>query len=321
MRRHSVLFVVFLLAGSIVPVRATETSEVRERIEGACGFLVGLFSQPLGLVRETLSKQVYYVASDNLLAWRALEVCGFSEESELILRSVWSCCGYGYGLSMMHEAVLGEAIPLPVHVANVYRIADSSTGRLFRDVSAAEVGSDYVVLWEVHNGTGILSPSDYADVAAYTALELDSQGDRTGALSILDVLDGMWKGAGFVDEPFKKSQPGEGGLYQTFKIALYILVLTRLSLPVPLGILDVLLQMQGPDGGFHTGYDSTLNYTRTDENAETTSLAIIALDQQAQATTEPLLQDTFALIIVIAAVAITLGLFVAQRRRSGNVGR
>lgn len=212
-RPFSAFLCILLLAGSVVPVRAIETSEVRERIERACGFLLSLFSQTLGLVRETLSRHVYYVASDNLLAWRALEICGFSEQSELILRSVWDCCGYGYNLSRMHEAVLGEAIPLKVHVANVYTIANSSAGRLFGDVSAVEVGTDFVVLWEVHNGTGGLSPQDYADVAAYTALELNRRGNRTETLEMVGVLDGMWDGLGFSDEPFENGQPGEEGLY------------------------------------------------------------------------------------------------------------
>ena len=36
--------------------------------------------------------------------------------------------------------------------------------------------------------------------------------------------------------------------------------------------------MQGPDGGFHTGYDRAGTYAGTLENAETTSIVILALD-------------------------------------------
>ncbi len=315
MGRYNSFLSLLLLIGSIVPVGATEISEVRKGIERACGFMAGLFSRPLGLVRETLSRHVYYVASDNLLAWRALEICGFSEQGELVLQSMWACCGYGYSLSRMHEAVLGEEIPLPVHAASVYTLADSSAGRFFRDVSAFEVGSDYVVLWEVHNGTGILSPLEYADAAAYTALEMNRRGDGTGALEMVRVLDGMWDGTGFADEPFKNGGPGERGVYQTFKVALYILVRTRLSLPVSSEALGVLLRMQGPDGGFHTGYDAGWGFAGTDENVETTSLAIIALNEQPPGLT----QDTLVLIIVILSVAITFGLYVAQRKRYPEV--
>jgi hypothetical protein len=35
--------------------------------------------------------------------------------------------------------------------------------------------------------------------------------------------------------------------------------------------------MQGPDGGFHTGYDTTGTYAGTQENVETTSIAITTL--------------------------------------------
>ena len=36
--------------------------------------------------------------------------------------------------------------------------------------------------------------------------------------------------------------------------------------------------MQGPDGGFHTGYDRAGTYAGTLENAETTSIVILALN-------------------------------------------
>src|SRR2546426_3877189 len=35
--------------------------------------------------------------------------------------------------------------------------------------------------------------------------------------------------------------------------------------------------MQGPNSGFHTGYDQIGTYAGTEENAETTSIAMIAI--------------------------------------------
>ena len=37
--------------------------------------------------------------------------------------------------------------------------------------------------------------------------------------------------------------------------------------------------MQGPDGGFHTGYDQIGTYAGTQENAETTAIAMIAISK------------------------------------------
>jgi len=86
----------------------------------------------------------------------------------------------------------------------------------------------------------------------------------------------MWDGEGMVDEPFKAGP----GVYQTYKDALYLLVLTKLSQPIPGTLVDSILRMQGLDGGFHTGYSANSTYAGTGENTETTSIAIIALSEQ-----------------------------------------
>ncbi len=125
---------------------------------------------------------------------------------------------------------------------------------------------------------------------------------------MVSVLNTMWDGKGMVDEPFKNGL----GVYQTYKDALYLLVLTRLSMAIPTGLADVILRMQGPDGGFHTGYSSTLTYAGTDENAETTSIAIMALSEQRPI---PSLNPLFLGIVLGGGILILLAL-VALRRRS-----
>ncbi len=49
------------------------------------------------------------------------------------------------------------------------------------------------------------------------------------------------------------------------------------SRPVPVALEDFLLRTQGPDGGFHTGYDQAGTYNGTLENIETTSIIMITL--------------------------------------------
>src|SRR3989441_7261863 len=43
------------------------------------------------------------------------------------------------------------------------------------------------------------------------------------------------------------------------------------------GLEDHIYRSQEPDGGFHTGYDQLGTYAGTQENAETTSIAMIAI--------------------------------------------
>ncbi len=72
--------------------------------------------------------------------------------------------------------------------------------------------------------------------------------------------------------------------------------------------------MQGPDGGFHTGYDKNGIYAGTQENAETTSIAIITLYTSEQTLWFPFafLQlpfwITYFYVDAIAASATAVGL-------------
>lgn len=182
----------------------------------------------------------------------------------------------------MQEALLGVRIPLPIHNQTINKVANSTKNQLFNNITAQQAGGNYSVLWEVRNGSETLSPYSYADTAAYTGLELYRQGNQTGAQSMLNILNTMYDGKGIVDEPYKNGTPSEHGIYQTYKLALHINLQTKLSQePFP-GQVENLLRMQGPDGGFHTGYDQTGTYAGTLANAETKSILVITLNQLAE---------------------------------------
>ncbi len=114
----------------------------------------------------------------------------------------------------------------------------------------------------------------------------------------------MSDGHGIGDEPYKDGDPSEHGIYQTLKTALYLYAIHLQSRSLPLGLEDTLLRTQGPDGGFHTGYDQAGTYAGTLENTETTSIVIIALSS---ITTPP----AFPAWILITGHSHT-------RRRSGH---
>jgi hypothetical protein len=71
----------------------------------------------------------------------------------------------------------------------------------------------------------------------------------------MDCLSIMYDGHGLADEPYKGGSVSELGIYQTYKLALYIYALLKVSNIYDYNAVDQLLRMQGPDGGFHTGYD------------------------------------------------------------------
>src|SRR2546422_5135477 len=285
-----------------VLVREAVASERDARVTRACSFLDSLYNPSIHLVRETPSNHTYWIASDNLLAQQALQGCSSNAQSIQAILNNATCCQRGN--DHMHESLFERSIPLPIHNATTYTV----TGYWKSLTNSPETGN-YTINWEYHNSTGILSPYDYGDIATYTLLEYKRRNNETGVQEMIQALNTMWTGTGLADEPYKQS-----GIYQTYKTALYAYGLTQLSLPVPTAVAAALLRMQGHDGGFHTGYANNMTYAGTDENAETTSIAIIALSPTLVPPSSPP-----ALIAVTASIALLLLLIVLRivlRRQS-----
>ena len=278
MRPFPVAFLVvtiMVLSGLTSPAIGQSSTLVGQEVMAACEFLISLYNPALQLVRTTPSTNLYYIASDNLLAKKAVAYCN-TAIGQNITQSISTCCGAGN--DYMHESLLGQKIPLPIHNGTVYRLANSSAGTLFRNISTTAAGGSYTVLWEVHNSTGILSDCFYGDVAVYSGLEMKLENNVTGVQHEMGCLNVMFDGYGVADEAYKDGSVSEHGIYQTYKLALYIYALWKVSNTFDYRAEEDLLRMQGPDGGFHTGYDRAGTYAGTMENAETTSISILALN-------------------------------------------
>lgn len=260
----------FLILPAALVVGEGRASQSNARMTTACAFLNSLYNPLVDLVRETPSNQTYWIASDNLLAQQALQECGSrnAQSIQAILNNA-TCCQQGN--DHMHESLLGHSIPLPIHNAIPYNV----TG-YWKSLTNPQETRNYTVKWEYHNSTGTLSPYDFGDIATYTLLEYKRRNNETGVQDMIQVLNTMWTGTGIADES-NRAPNRESGIYQTYKTALYAYALTQLSIPVPATVTADLLRMQGPDGGFHTGYVANMTYAHTDENAETTSIAMLAL--------------------------------------------
>jgi hypothetical protein len=276
MRSFFLFFALFSLTlpGNILLMAAGQpvsSSLVEQKMQLACSFLKGLYNPSLQLVRSTPSSNVYYIASDNLLAAKALLMCD-KTISQAINQPISACCGHGY--DGMHEALLGVRIPLPIHTSTTVTVANSNQSNLFNNITPTAAGGNYTVLSEKHNAPGIFPDCAYADVTVYTALELKLEGNSAGVQHEMDCLALTFDGKGLVDEAYKDGS--ERGRYQTYKLALYLYALQATGIYC-YGEEATLFRSQGPDGGFHTGYDQAGTYTGTAENAETTSIVIIAV--------------------------------------------
>jgi len=307
---------IVVLSSLTGPVIGQLSTNVQQRIMAACEFLISLYNPALQLVKTTPSSNVYYIASDNLLAKKAVVYCN-TAIGQNITQSISTCCGAGN--DYMHEALLGQQIPLPVHNSTVYRIANSSAGTLFRGISPTTAGGNYVVLWEVHNSTGILSDCTHGDVTVSTAFEMKLRNNLTGVQHEMNCLNVMFDSYGIADEAYKDGSASEHGIYQTYKLLLYIYALQKLSNTYQYGVDETLLRMQGPDGGFHTGYDRAGTYAGTLENAETTSIVILALNSTSTFRLFPILPPWIVYVFIgfaaAAGAAVVLVLMLERRKR------
>jgi len=245
----------------------------------ACNFLSSLYNAKLGLLSETLGNHTYWISSDNLLAERALELCpSTSALAQSINMTIRSCCGLGY--DYLHEVILNKSVPTLIRDGNPpVVIANSTIGRLFNGVTPLQNGGNYTVLWEVHNQTGILHDTDYGDMAAYNATELEHEGRHDLAMRDIRILEGIdYQGGmddrnGIVDKAYNASTG-----YQTYKTALYILALARTHTDIPWWIEDRLFNMQRSNGGFYTAYNASgFPIPGSQQNAETTAIAILTI--------------------------------------------
>jgi len=218
----------------------------------ACTFLESDFNASLGLISETPSHEHYFLNSDNYLASLVLSrECGNSGMAERINQTL-----------ARYDA---QEFPNQFMVFSCREDLNGSENyNLSRKVSTT-----------INNQSGGPLSDSYADIAFLRAYyETMCAGSTLGALAAFSAGAAEYNGIGFNDTAFRGGQ--SQGIYQTYKLALYIYVAELLGQRIPLSALTSLLQMQATDGGFYTGYYSDLAHGNT-TNTETTSLAILSL--------------------------------------------
>jgi len=173
------------------------------------------------------------------------------------------CCNHG--LDGMHEILLGHNISIPIHDSNLYNVTNEWS----------DAAGNYTVYYEDHNATGVLEDTRYADIAAYTALELEMT-NHTKAVQEISRLNQMYNrtAVGMQDDAFTNGT--EKGVYQTFKLALYLLALQKTGQHVTPELEPRIMGLQGADGGFYTGYEANGAH-QGKENVETTCIVILAM--------------------------------------------
>lgn len=233
---------------------------------GLCSEVYGNGGNSLGFLG-----QVFWIISDNLLAYYALQLYDKTVSDNIKNQIETYAKNYslptdpnGLPISFKHETILGDTLPAgPPHGYTRHNLTQKDS---------------YLVVTEVNNGGVWLGWMNYSDELAWMAMSDLNQGNKTGAEKLYYTMMNFWDGYGFADAPFTDPNASEHGSYQTYKVALAIILRERLELPKPpveSTMEDILAACQQSDGGIATGYNKSLS-TVGQENTETTALVVIA---------------------------------------------
>ena len=211
-----------------------------------------------------------YVASDNLLASRALATLN-SPLSFKVLTTLNN--KYGGGFDELHEVLLGVKIPDKFYCRYNEYLGNISTFKF----------GTLEIYYEKSNHNCIIEDWDrYADLVIYRALNSLLQGSRPYAEKLFERLMSMWDGYGFKDAAFN-------GKYATYKLALAIFLYRALEAAGSSKIMkysniinkcyEIIDSMQRIDGGIVTDYEVSRGKVipSGDANTETTSIVVLAL--------------------------------------------
>ncbi len=235
----------------------------------ACMFLRNQYIPEAGLLRAAYSHWVTdynrsYV-NDNVLAARALAVCGENKLANAVLATLMNKYS-NYLRTGRCEVLTGTAIP------------DVPSARV--NIIVGRVGN-VTIIAEVADNQTLSDWKEYADWLLLESINSLIKGDKARAEDLFKQAMKMWDGNGINDKATKES-----GQYSVYKLALAIYAFKALGepakyWPIIREMLSVIAKAQDPaSGGIHTNYvvrNGTLDFSVSDRNVETTSIVILAL--------------------------------------------
>ena len=249
---------------------------INQVLPDAESYLCDNYNESIGLIcvspdSEEL-KNTYFIYSDNYLASLVLHKERYPTNLTMtrIAGNIANATrNYTAGIDPVNQyMVLTRALTVNMSVFN------NSADFNLTTVDGAEVKTTQ------NNLSGLLDPRHYADIAFLQAIYYHELGMENESRTAYDYGVALYDGKGFKDDAFH-------GTYQTYKLALYIYAskLLRQNMTTSLGpdydlqVFCTLLEMQQPNGGFATGYNSDFQVT-TFTNTETTSLAVLSLSMR-----------------------------------------
>jgi hypothetical protein len=293
------------LSLAVLPLALVEAQPSQDAIEQqvlapAVNYLLENYNASVGLVRnspDSISlRNSYYLYSDNFLT--SLVFWNYDTDNVTLTRVAQNIT------ATMRPFLAGKPNP-----NNEYEVLNASVFSFYaaRDYTLYSSGEEYIMTTIDNQSSTALNPAQYADIGFLEAIYYHELG-HVGAASIAyhDAL-ATWDGMGFKDSAFSDGQ------YQTYKLALYIYASKTLEVPYYSQAFNQLIDLQATNGtdkgGFYTCYGSNRMDDGCYTNAETTALAVLALNLADPAASDSLTSWTQEMTMHIEiAAAFAVGL-------------
>ncbi len=233
-------------------------------LNGAVNYLAKNYNPRYGLISEVDGGNIFWVYGDNYLAYLVLKYFDSNNRTLLdIAENISSTLSYylqTYNFEPLNKFnVLGGSTPY-FNISLTFYLTDN-------------------VRVDLNNGTGVLDPRSYGDVAFLMALHYYRIGDYKKANDYFDIGARMFDGFGINDLPYREGD--SKGIYQTYKLGLYVIACKVLGKNVPDAVVKRIRSLQAPNGGFLTGYyaNGTIP-SGVVTNTETTAIIVYAFSPQ-----------------------------------------
>jgi flagellar basal body-associated protein FliL len=295
------------------------TDQNTQKIQEAAAYVENMYDARIGLVSESEDNgsnvpdrtpcwRTFWVYSDNLWASEALKHFNLATTeniSETVARYINEV-----GNSQLFEVVLGTAIPTPIH-------AHTNIGL----DSFIFDGLNHTVWADRHQPQdgGIFFDADqYADLCFYLSLNYALQRNNKASEQWFRTGESYWDGHGFFDKAANESAAeDQDKRYQNYKLGLYLFTVkaTGFDSSIYDAVENAAWSYQKANGGIAS--QSYLNGTiYGTANVETTSILLLAYNNEALAKFTNMNTLTSLLVIIIVAIVLIVAAAIVAIRCS-----
>jgi len=316
----ALLMLLILLAQGAEAVAISAPSQ--GNLEKAVAYLRTVAYNPdLKLCREAprVAPNVYWVSSDNLLAYKALEPYDSKLASTIRSRLLEIAKAYnlpvssdGVPLSLRYEVIMtdDEVLEIPPRTVTHMTLYNGS----------------YLLRHDIGNGTDRVQDSrEYADLLLLAALSNHNRRDHANAVGNFTLAEKMWDDIGLRDKayylPYGEGQAqGSPNAYATYKLGLLLYTAGRLGITLPFedDVISRVWSMQNQtSGGIFTHITPDGGHGDSDTNTETTAFVILGMTSIQNRIPE---FPSGALMSAILVTVLAVSVFLIRRVRRGTAG-